>query len=362
MRTTIIRLSLSLLAVWLSGSAPASDALELPSETCNGLFFVPVTFGASGDATLELLVDTGASRTYLDRSALGRVLGHKVPAGRVTLANARIGDLELGSLSAHTLTLRTLSLALGRNVDGILGFPAFKDVLLTLDYPNEAIHVSPGRLPRVDGREIFRYRGLRRPFVDADVGGKSMTVLLDSGATGRFALLPKKSLRWAEAPRPVKTAVGVGYVSLREGGRLADPIRLGPLTFEEPVAMLVGDESYAGWHVLRHFVLTFDQKRKRVRMRAIEPGPIRPAAWVGMGVGIHPRPGGLEVLAVFPGTSAEAEGIRPGDLIVAIDGVPVHETGCPDPRENTVGRRKTLTYRRDGVELRATVTTEVLVP
>ena len=61
----------------------------------------------------------------------------------------------MGTLRAPVLRLHTLSLAVGRDVDGILGFSAFDDVLLTLDYPAEEIRVSGGRLPRPDGREIF---------------------------------------------------------------------------------------------------------------------------------------------------------------------------------------------------------------
>ncbi len=52
----------------------AVPAVVLPSETCAGLFFVPVTFGDGEGMTLNLLLDTGASRTYLDADALRRVL------------------------------------------------------------------------------------------------------------------------------------------------------------------------------------------------------------------------------------------------------------------------------------------------
>jgi hypothetical protein len=287
----------------------------LPSETCQGLFFVPVTFGEGEGTTLELLLDTGASRTYLDSGALRRVLGPNAGVGKISLENARIGRFEIGTLQAPVLRLHTLSLALGRNVDGIIGYLAFRDVLLTLDYPAEEIRVSHGRLPRPDGREVFPYHGFRRPHLDAEVGG-----------------------------------------------RLADAIQFGPLTFEAPIVTLIGDESLVGWHVLRHFVLTFDQKQKRIRMQAHGTDPIRLASWVGMGVGIYPRSAGLEILEVFADTSAEAAGLRTGDLIVAIDGIPVHELGCRDPLGDPAGRRKVLSYVRDGIQAEAEIETRVLIP
>ena len=66
-------------------------------------------------------------------------------------------------------------------------------------------------------------------------------------------------------------------------------------------------------------------------MQTLGTDPIRLASFVGMGVGTYPRSEGLEILEVFAGTSAEAAGLRTGDLIVAIDGVAVesrrlHET------------------------------------
>jgi hypothetical protein len=314
----------ALLAIPVLSSAPAPTeaaftGVVLPSETCRGLFFVPVTFGEGEGTTLDLLLDTGASRTYLDSGALRRVLGRDVGGGKASLENARIGPFEIGTLRAYILRLHTVSLALGRNVDGLIGYPAFRDVLLTLDYPAEEIRISRGGLPRPDGREIFPYRGFRRPHLDAEVGGRRMKVL-------------------------------------------ADAIHLGPLTFEAPIVTLVGDESLVGWHVLRHFVLTFDQKQKRIRMQSHGTDPIRLASWVGMGVGIYPRSEGLEILEVFAGTSAEAAGLRTGDLIVAIDGTPVHERGCSDTLGAPAGRRRVLSYVRDGIQAEAEIKTEILIP
>ena len=65
------------------------------------------------------------------------------------------------------------------------------------------------------------------------------------------------------------------------------------------------------------------------------------------GYAIHPRREGLKIISVFPGTSAEVAGLRKGDLITAIDGVPVHERGCADPEGEIAGQRRVLTYLRE---------------
>ena len=363
-KASLLILLFPLLTTSASGAAPptANSELALPSETCRGLFIVPLTFGEGEGTTLNLLFDTGSSWTFVDPGAIRRALGHDLQAGKVLFRDARIGRHQVGPLRAYVYPMETLSLALGREIDGILGFPAFRDVLLTLDYPAEEIRVSSGRLPPPDGREIFRAVGSKRPHLKVDVGGRRVKVLLDSGSTGRFSVRPSDRLTWSVEPRPVKASVLFANVTVDEGGRLGDALQVGPLSFEAPIASLARGERVAGWHVLHHFVLTFDQKNKRIRMQPSGTAPIRMASLVGSGLAFHPRPEGMEILKVFPGTSAEEAGLREGDLITAIDGIPVHERGCSDPRGAPTGQHEMLSYLRDGIQAETEVETGILHP
>ena len=334
----------------------------LPSETCRGLFIVPVTVGEAEGATLDLLFDTGASRTFVDPGALAGLVDPGTRVGKVLFRSARIGGHELGPLRASVHPMKTLSLALGREIDGILGFPAFRDVLLTLDYPAEEMRVASGRLPRPDGREIFSVTGSKRPHLNVEVGGRRLRLLVDSGSAGRFQLKPTDTTVWSVAPRPVGASVLFASVVVKEGGRLGSAIQFGPLRFEEPVVAIWSGTRLAGWHVLRHFVLTFDQKKKRMRMQPNGTAPVRLAPQVGSGLAVRPRAEGLEIMQVFSGTSAESAGLLEGDLIVALDGTPVHERGCRDPGAGPAGRREVVSYLRDGVRSEVEIETELLVP
>ena len=365
-RTFVLSIFAVVIALLIPEQAPAAVAnpghteLVLPSETCRGLFIVPVTFGEEPGTTLDLLFDTGASRTFLDPRAMHKILGGEIRAGKMSFPNARIGPHELGPLRAYALPMRDLNLAVGREFDGILGFPAFRDVLLTLDYPAEEIRVSSGSLPRPDGREIFRVSG-KRPHLAVTSGSRRFKVLIDSGATGRFGLRPSDVSTWSVEPRPALISVGVQGVEVHHGGRVDGTIRLGPLDFDDPVVILSGGEQLVGWQVLRHFVLTFDQKHKRMRMQKDSVGPVRMAPLVRVGLAYDPRPKGLKVVRVFPGTSAEAAGLRVGDLIDAIDGIPVYQQECEESSV-TAGHRRVFSYTRDGVRAEATIETEVLIP
>ncbi len=354
------------IALLIPAQAPAAVAnpghteLVLPSETCRGLFIVPVTFGGEPGTTLDLLLDTGASWTFLDPRAMQKILGGEIRAGKMSFPNARIGPHEFGPLRAYALSMRALNLAVGREFDGILGFPAFRDVLLTLDYPAKEIRVSSGSLPRPDGREIFRVTG-KRPHLAITGGSHRFKVLIDSGATGRFGLRPSDVSTWSVEPRPATISVGAQGVEVHHGGRVDGAIQVGPLEFEDPVVILSGGERLVGWQVLRHFVLTFDQNHKRMRMQTDNAGPVRMAPLVRAGLAYNPRPEGLRVVRVFPGTSAEAAGLRVGDLIVAIDGIPVYQQECGE-FSVIAGQQQVFSYTRDGVRAEATIETEVLIP
>jgi S1-C subfamily serine protease len=67
-------------------------------------------------------------------------------------------------------------------------------------------------------------------------------------------------------------------------------------------------------------VVGFDRPRlERIIQRLRGPSP-RPAT---LGAAVKDARGGALVGAVRPGTSAERAGLKPGDIIVAVDGSPV---------------------------------------
>lgn len=342
--------------------AAVAEQTVVPSATCRGLFFVSITVGPEEGTPLELLLDTGSAWTFVDPRALRRVLGKGTSAGKVSFESARAGDHELGPLQALVRPMETIGLALGREVDGILGFPAFRDVLLTLDYPAEEVRISRGGLPAADGRRVFRFKGSKRPHLEAVIGGRRRKILLDSGATGRFLLQPGDRLAWSVEPREAAAVVTAATVRVRKVGRTAGAFRFGPLTFQEPLVTVAADERYAGWEVLRHFVLTFDQRNRRVRMEPRDPAPVRMPSLVGSGLAFRPRREGLEVVRVFPGTPAAAAGVREGDLVVAVDGTPVSERGCSDPNGKSPGDRQRLALLSAGAETEAEIVFETLIP
>ena len=78
----------------------------------------------------------------------GLTLGTEMTLNRATQANSRLSELStLEIASAHKEKipvvvagfLTELSAAMGREIDGILGYSFWSDYLLTIDYPNKRI-------------------------------------------------------------------------------------------------------------------------------------------------------------------------------------------------------------------------------
>lgn len=370
------RSALLLAAIWAFGSllgagqAPGAasppdrgpDEVVLTRETCRGLFIVPVTVGPGRGTTLDLLLDTGSAWTVVDRDALRRVLGKDTDAGKVSLASIRAGGHNLGPQKAIVHPMARLSRALGRKLDGILGFPAFHELLLTLDYPAGEVRISRGRLPRANRRQVFRYKGPKRPHIELVVGGQRLQILLDSGAAGHFRLKPEDRLSWSVEPKEARSSVGFKKFRVDKIGRLNGKLEFGPLSFEDPIVTVVDEKRYAGWHVLRHFVLTFDQRKRRMLMEPARPSPVRMPPVVSSGVAFRPKPDGLEVARVFPGTPAAASGLREGDLVLAIDGTPVYERGCADPEGVAAGDQSRYSFLSAGATGETTITFDTLIP
>tara|TARA_R110002073_G_scaffold121657_9_gene264298 strand:- start:6804 stop:7886 length:1083 start_codon:yes stop_codon:yes gene_type:complete len=341
-----------LLALSLGIAAPAlADPIIVPSETCKAYFFVPVTLPARDDRpddrTLWFLYDTGASSTYVDPDSIERVSGMRLSSRqRARIDDASIGELSV-SMSARVTELDHLSMALGREIDGILAFGAFDDFLLTLDYENAEMRLETGELPRPDNETVFSANGPdSRPWLRVRFEGRTRRMLIDSGAAlGVLGVNDLHRYDLMEPARPVGASVRFSTIEYRDGGRLADPVFLGPHRIETPLVSEVPRTEIIGGEIMRHFTWTFDQDNERVRLVPVAPGdamttPSRPHP----GLALRPVANGLEIQSILPGSAAVDVDLQPGDVLTHVFGVPMADRGC-EMRELDAW---TVTRLRDG--------------
>lgn len=162
--------------------------------------FIDVLVNGSGPH--NFLLDTGSPVTALDRGLVERLGleiepagmasgmgGDSVPAGRVEGVAVRVNGEEAAPDGAWVLPLDSLmSPAANRTVDGIIGYPFFRDRVVELDFPGGYVRVhDPGP---------FRYAG----------GGHR----LEMAVSGGWPLLEGVADLPGLGPTPVELMVDVG--------------------------------------------------------------------------------------------------------------------------------------------------------
>ncbi len=319
---------------------PAAGA-ALPAELIGNLLVVE----APGERGIprRFLVDTGSSVTLVTPEVARRSPGRgPVAAGGtplrvkgaegavVELPRASLRRLDLGAARFEDVDVvihdcAAISAHLGRRIDGVLGFPLFREVLLTLDYPGRRVSLRPASVGPVRTGVALRFDDARKvPLVSAGLDGRTLMMLVDSGSDAVFSLNPA-GLRPEFAHGPVRGTV-VGTLAgerEQETGRLARDITFGEVVFSRPRVDFTDELSALGGGALRHFTVTFDQLHDRVVLERVGNGPVETPALRSAGLSFSRTPAYWRVAGVVPGSPAERSGVERGELVVRIDGEPV---------------------------------------
>jgi hypothetical protein len=327
---------------------PSSRRPALPGRTTLGSPLVILPARAIGNYLLlevkwdrfgpyHFLVDTGSSMTLVTPALARRYPGRAVPSAAMTPvrgANGRIIELPRGSLRRLELgaakfedidvllyDCAPLSAHLGVRIDGILGFPLFREVLLTLDYPGSRVILQPVReVPLVPGSVVPFDDARKTPLISVRLGERTFAALIDSGSDALFSLNPV-GLTPAFVSGPTIGAT-VGTISgdrTQTIGRLAGTMAIGGYEFYQPIVEVTDTLSAIGGGMLRHFSVTFDQQRDRVTFYRESREPIPTPPRRSAGVSFSKTPAYWRVDGVVPGSSAAAAGLQPGDLVVRIN-------------------------------------------
>jgi hypothetical protein len=269
----------------------------------------------------------GQARTIQVRGANGQDM--ELPA--ITLKEIILGDVRFARVPAREYDFTELSVHVGLPIDGVLGFTLFRNTLCTLDYPGARLELDPipflaPVVPKPAPRTatINYDNGQSTPLVTVQMGNESFVVLIDSGSDGSLSLNPAGlHPRFSQGPRPGNLAATLGGDRPQLVGRLAQNITLGSLVIQEPVVDLTGQLSSMGGELLRHFKLTFDQRRSLVTLVRDTEGPVLIPPRRSTGISFQRLSAYWKVLSLIPDTPVTALPVQPGDLCVRINGEPV---------------------------------------
>lgn len=317
-------------------SVLASDEVQMPIRLVNGEPYVDVDMGSS---TTSFLIDTGGAGVVVmpklaDEEGLAAIgggnwidyAGGSVSDSNVHLLSMTIGGVRLDDLDAVIAPLQGLADDGASEVGGALGWPAFTDLLLTIDYPNRTVTFHRGELPPADGKEILpitrKDSGL---FIPVSLNGTDLTLIVDTGTPSVESIVLTKNqgegLKWC-APAAAYSVQNAFSSSSGKIGRVDGGLHIGRYVVQNPVAYVDDSRQMGliGGGVLSNFTVTFDFRNMRLRLQRGSEYPIF-AAGVGPDLTFHFH--GNKVGSVVSGGLADLAGVRVGDEIVTANGKPM---------------------------------------
>jgi hypothetical protein len=238
------------------------------------------------------------------------------------LRRLELGDVRFEDVDVLLYDCAPLSAHLGVRIDGVLGFPLFRETLLTLDYPGQRVLLQPARTaPLVPGTIIAFDDARKTPLISVHLGDRSLVALIDSGSDAVFTLNPVGvAPQFAFGPTVGGTVGTIGGDRTQMVGRLGETLSIGDQAFQQPIVEITDELSSIGGGMLKHFSVTFDQLHDRVTFYRESREPILTAARRSAGVSFTKTPAYWRVAGVVPNSSAEKQGIRNGDLVTRING------------------------------------------
>ena len=291
----------------------------------------------------RFLVDTGANTTLVTPEFAKRY-GVKAdltaPAAPVTVFSAdgipvslqpvTIRELELGgarfeSIAARIYDCAALSAHLGVKIDGVLGFPLFRETRLTLDYPRNRVVLTPNRSEAlVPGLSVPFSNANKTPLISIRLADRTFIALIDSGSDGGLSLNPVGLLpNFTFGPREGCTVGTLAGDRPQQIGRLAETLIIADYAFPNPIIELSDELSSIGGSILKNFSVTFDQDRDRVTFYRDSPAPIPTPRRRSAGVSFAKNPAYWRVAGVVPDSPAAAAQVESRDLVTRINGEPV---------------------------------------
>jgi hypothetical protein len=318
-----------------------SKPVVVPTKAIGNYLVVEAKWDRFGP--YHFLVDTGSSVTLVTPALAKRYASKDAPPfnaprqgvaaadGKIielaptTLREISLGAVRFEDVFALIYDCEALTAHLGIKIDGILGFPLFRETILTLDYPRGRIVLqSPRKNPTIPGFAIPLNDTSKTPLISVQLGDRNIVALLDTGSDATLSLNPiGLNPSYASPPRAGATVATLSGERQQQVARLADTLTIGSYPLPEPLVDLSDELSAIGGGILKNFCVTFDQEHDRVHFQRDSTNPILTPARRSAGVSFSKTPAYWRISGVVPKSPADGVGIKPGDLLTHINGEPV---------------------------------------
>lgn len=315
----------------------------VPARTMSNYLVVESKWDKRGP--YRFLIDTGASVTLVSPEFAARyaakdpipaatplvrvksAAGEAVLLTSTTLRRIQLGGASFENVQALIYDTTVISSHLGVKIDGVLGFPLFRETLLTLDYPQSRILLQRrSATARTPGTIIPFNNDRKTPIIPLRIGDQTFVALIDSGSDAALSLNPVGlQPTYAIVPRPGATVATLSGDRPQWIGRLADTLTIGDYPVARPVVDLTDELSSLGGGILKNFTVTFDQEHSHVTFYRESHVPVPAAARRSTGVSFSKTPAYWRVASVVADSPAERAQVQKGDLVTRINGEPVSQ-------------------------------------
>jgi hypothetical protein len=358
----------------------ATPIVAAPLTFIGGRPMVDVMIGDKGP--YRFMLETGANHISISPQVAAAVMSKLTPltpdlmwqvegkelGSTYILDDLRIGGATLGQLGVMVVPKRP-------GEDGVLGLPAYRNLLLGMDLTNKTMTLQKGSLPAPDGKEILPLRPLGPLLaVDVAVGEKIVPFEIDTQADSTFFLATELATDWKFDHELVR----VGTVVTAGGqhrapsmlGRLSGDLRLGKYAFRKPLIRVRADpddlippSGILGVGALEHFTMTLDQKHGRVRFaRSESPIIAPPPSYRALDFNISAgRDGTPRIVDLAPAGGAAKAGLKEGDVVVKFDNMPGKDAAGNVRRLAQTSRPIVVEVLRDGQPLKVTLRSKIVV-
>jgi hypothetical protein len=313
----------------------------LPAETFGNVLVVEAKWDRYGP--YHFLIDTGSSVTLVtpefaarhsdksppDQPPTSRVQAQSGAGSAVILPATVVDRFQLGPARfsrapALIYDCAPLTAQFGVKIDGILGFPFFRDTLLTLDYRRSRVLIRPNEPVaslQLLGSAIPFNNADSIPLIPVQLGDRQFVALIDSGSETALSLNPVGlSPKFIFGPAQGPTVDTLNGNRTRQIGRLAQSLVIGDYSVSQPITELNNELSALGGGILKNFTVTFDQKHGRAAFYRDSSDPVAMPGLTGTGLSFRKTPAYWKVVGVVPGSPADKAGVEIGDLVTRIDG------------------------------------------
>lgn len=345
--------------------------------------------------SLQFMVDTGAANILLPHAAKragiksqGALEGHGVGKKSVNVGFGKVKKLTLGgkiTLNDQHFTIMALpgfNHVEGTKLDGLVGYELFKRFVVRIDYAKrELTFIRPDDFSLEDaGTAVpFTSAGGGVPLVKASIDGLSGEFEIDTGSRAALSLLEpfvKKHNLDSRYKTTDVTTLGWG-VGGSVKGNVARGVKLviGKVVVNNPVLGMSQAQKGAfamkhiagniGGAILNRFTVTFDYAHQKMYLKPNKAYGT-PMNYDRSGMWINGSSAGFAVKTVMSGGPAEKAGLKPGDVITAVNGKPFGKIELSDfrakLRNEAPGTQLKLTVGEGGQAHAITLTLERLIP